>query len=335
MGNSDIYPSDLDSAMGRSLPLEEWLEKALAQEQDEWLINYEFQTDGHADEYLSTIASRSEKTVIALLRKFLFPACCFPQSEAARLKYLEWQSRERAPDQSDSERLFPWKDLLEFEYNRWLLLSKFSKGQIPSWEGIRWVLDLLPHFPRQAIDAINAYILAHAQILPDGRYRGLAEAAEVIRAKYIQSVPGDAREALLSLTPREFEHVVERLFSEMGYKTTLTKTTRDGGRDIIAIREQPGFREKALVECKLYDKSELGYEQVMKLLGVVSNEPASRGVIVTTGHVTQGAEKASPRIEVIGLERLGQLMNEYLGPKWPYHLRGYPVTPNYRKLLLS
>jgi HJR/Mrr/RecB family endonuclease len=39
------------------------------------------------------------------------------------------------------------------------------------------------------------------------------------------------------LNRRLFEEFVAELFHEFGYEVELTKRTRDGGRDVIAIRE--------------------------------------------------------------------------------------------------
>jgi restriction system protein len=315
--------TNFERLCGRALPLDQWLKQLFSKtKKNEVFIDYQFPTDQHKEEYLGSLKPRSEKEVIALLRKFLFPACCFPQVDAYSMNHLKWLSKQpKQPDDSPvAVRLMPYEELIERESTRRLILSTRSGGIIPSWDGIRWVLDLLPHWPRAAIDALNAYILAHAQLLPDGRYDGLDDAISVIRAKYIQEIPGNAHSTLISLTSREFEHLMERLFVEMGYHTTLTKPTRDGGRDLIAEKFESALREKVLVECKLYDRSQVGYKECMQLLGVVSKEPACRGVIVTTGHVTSGARKADPRIEVVDEPKLIQLLNEYLGLKWLNHI---------------
>lgn len=157
-------------------------------------------------------------------------------------------------------------------------------------------------------------------ILPDGRITGLCDAMSVIRAKFIQTIPGNARDALSTLNPREFEQVVAELYAGMRYEITLTKATRDGGRDVIAEKNTAGSKERALIDCKLYNKSQVGREQVSKLLGTVSNERATKGVIVTTGHVTKGAQEFNPRIEVIKFEQLCRLFNEFFGSSWAYRL---------------
>lgn len=74
------------------------------------------------------------------------------------------------------------------------------------------------------------------------------------------------------------------------------------------------------MECKLYDRCDVGFPEVMRLLGVVTKEAASRGVIVTTGHVTEGAATADSRIEVVGQPTLVQLLNEHFGNRWPQHV---------------
>jgi restriction system protein len=319
---------NLERLRGTTLPLDQWLTQLFSEKKSKVFIDYEFPTDEHAEKYLASLNTRSEKEVIALLRKFLFPAGCFPQSDANRMNYLNWLSKQ--PKQTGISpgtiKLMPYEELIERESTHRLILSTSSGGRIPSWDGIRWVLDLLPHWPRAAIDAINAYILAHAQSLPDGRYGGLGDAISIIRAKYIQEIPGDAHSTLISLTPREFEHLIERLFVKMGYRTTLTKPTRDGGRDLIAEKFESGLREKVLVECKLYDRTKVGYKECMQLLGVISKEPACRGVLVTTGHVTSGARKADPRIEVVDETNLIQLLNEHLGLKWPSHINSLIIA---------
>jgi restriction system protein len=313
---------DWDELTGEKLTLDEWLHRVFASESsaETHIVDHHFPTNDHADEYLASIGSRSERDVVRLLRHFLFVAGSFGLHDASLVAWIK-HLRAHPPDENDGPiRIVPFEELIEMEHPRRVLLNVATDGRVPSWDGNRWVLDLLPHYPRSAIEALDAYFLAHAQHLPDGRLHGLSDAISVIRAKFIQAIPGDAREALRALTPREFEHVTERLYSAMGYKTVLTKQTRDGGRDIIATKHEPGVSETVLVECKLYDKTEVGYEQVMKLLGVVSNERASRGAIVTTGHVTRDAASATPRIEIMGFERLCQVMNEHWGPKWPHRL---------------
>jgi restriction system protein len=206
--------------------------------------------------------------------------------------------------------------LMKIEYYR-RLLRGYIKGQV--WEGNTWIIDLLPHWPKVALDALNAYFLAHCQFLPDGRIDGLSDAMALIRARFIQT----PRSALLSsLEPYQFEHLIDKLYSEMGYSTTLTQKTRDGGRDVIAEKSGAAKREKLLIECKTL-KRNIGVQPVRSLLGIVSDEKATKGVFVCTSTFTRDArklERRNPRLDLIDNTDLQVLLNEHLGPTWPEHV---------------
>ncbi|MBV9470518.1 MAG: restriction endonuclease [Abitibacteriaceae bacterium] len=214
--------------------------------------------------------------------------------------------------------------LLSSEYNRRLLAFAAKHSSIPPWEGITWALDLLPHFPRQAISAIDTYFLAHAQQLPDGRIIGLSQSMAVIRAKFIgfPRTQEAAIQFLLEMHPRSFEHLIERLYKEMGYETQITPPKKDGGRDILTKNVKPGKLEHSRIECKRYS-APIGVEISRALLGVVSDEKVNKGVIVTTSRFTKGAKdlaKRNPRLELIDGEHLVPLLNEHFGPRWPLHI---------------
>jgi restriction system protein len=206
-------------------------------------------------------------------------------------------------------------------YYRRLLLLAIKRSKLPPWEGITWILDLLPHFPRKALEGLNAYILAHAQQLPDGRLSGLYEVSEIIRAKFI-GMPGttsDSCKVLVDLKWRDFEILIEELYKEMGYETQLTPPQKDNGRDIIASRKESGKLEHLRIECKRYSEEAVGLKFVQRLLGVVSDEKVNKGVLVTTSRFTKPAQECAnknPRIELINGEQLVLLLNEYLGARW-------------------
>jgi hypothetical protein len=99
-----------------------------------------------------------------------------------------------------------------------------------------------------AIDAIEAYNLAHYYLLPDGRCDGLSDAVAVIRAKYIEAITED--NLANTLDARDFEFLVAALYLMSGYKVEVTQQTRDGGHDVLATKEERGSIERILVECK-------------------------------------------------------------------------------------
>jgi restriction system protein len=319
VSNKDASEAQWDNATGSGLPLEQWLERVFSRaKDDQYLIDYQFPTERHANEYLASVHQRTDDRVTELLRKFLFDSCCFPLTDQMRLAFLRSYARDPKKFKGAGKvRFAPLDRMLRLESTRRLLRSAKTNGAVPAWDGIRWVIDLLPNFPRDALDAVYAYVLAHGQLLPDGRLQGLSDATAIIRARFISAVPGDAVCALESLSSREFEHVIEQLYEALGYETVLTKATRDGGRDVIAKRTAAGTREKVLIDCKLFKKSTVGAAQVMQLLGVVTKEPACRGVIVTTGHVTAPSRTSDPRVEVVDRSQLIELLNENFGANWP------------------
>src|SRR5262249_12807976 len=154
----------------------------------------------------------------------------------------------------------------------------------PPWEGITWVLDLLPGFPQAAVDAAGAYLLAHAQVLPDGRYAGLTDALALIRSRYIGQPGHDAAgrtSALLTLAPRAYERIIERYLHAQKYQTLLTAPGNDGGRDIIATRPTPPPQQAIHVECKNW-ADRVGRPRAQQLLGVVTASKATTGLLVAT-----------------------------------------------------
>jgi len=278
------------------------------------VVDYQFPTDDLRDQYISTIHCRTEQDVKWLLKRFLVPSGMLGVDS----RNIRWLLETRRTNQT----LF--RQLIEREYWRRLLKSYLLKGKVQPWEGISWILDLLPHWPRYALEAISAFTLAHAQELPDGRVEGLEDALVVIRGKYIGTPATEAErlQALLELSSRSFECVVERLYSAMGYRTTLTPKQKDGGFDISGSFDMPGRREQIKVECKRYTAS-VGVEIVRALLGVVTSSRVSRGVLVTTGRFTKPAKafaEQNPRIELISSSQLINLMSEYFGSLWPAKL---------------
>jgi restriction system protein len=200
-------------------------------------------------------------------------------------------------------------------------------GSRPAWEGMTWILDLLPHWPRSALEVVGAYELAHAQQLPDGRIGGLEDIQAIIRAKWLEVLhdPQSAdrkQSSLLSLTSREFEHLIEGLYHAMGYETKLTPARRDGGRDIEAAKRAPSEKQLVLVECKRYAKT-VGVEIPRALLGMVSHENVNKGVIVTTGRFTRGSQRLAQddhRLELLDGHNLIALLDAHVGPRWENQL---------------
>lgn len=296
------------------MPLEDWLNLLFNPPDGVYFTACRFPTPEQRQEYLEGINQRSEEEVYNLLEKFLIPSGTMGKDE--------WNLAGLISAQKDAPEMY--QRMIQRRYYQRLVLYASGESQTPPWEGITWIFDLLPHFPKQAIEGLNAYILAHAQILSDNRYSGLYDAIEVIRAKFI-GLPGTKSEKvqfLFDLHFRDFECLTERLYHYMGYETQLTPAQKDGGRDIIASKRIPGKLEHLRIECKRYN-GPVSIKIVQRLLGVVSDEKVNKGVLVTTGYFTKPAQKfanQNPRLELISGDQLLFLLNEHLGPTWPLRI---------------
>jgi restriction system protein len=293
--------------------LNDWLEIVFNPPKDKLFISNEFPSDKVKQEYLNTIHLRSDEEVKILLLKFLMWSGTIPMDEL-HLQNMIW-------DKDNRPKMFEVKSKLMFFKRLFNYYKNKGKSVVLPWEGITWILDLLPHWPNKALEALDSYILAHAQLFPDSGYSGHCEAEEIIRAKFI-GFPQNTDEYVAELkriTPHEFEFLIQGLYDKMEYKTKLTKQTRDGGKDIIAVKNKPSRKEKLLIECKNYN-SKIGVDKLRNLLGVVSSEKANKGVLVSTSMFTKTAKRFSkdnPRIEIIDCQQLVLLLNEYLGSNWP------------------
>jgi restriction system protein len=91
----------------------------------------------------------------------------------------------------------------------------------------------------------------------------------------------DSRPDLLALNSVEFEHLVRRLFEEIGMKSWVTQASRDEGVDGVAVNEDPLVGGLCVIQAKRY-KNVIGVEAVHALAGVMNDKSATKGILVTT-----------------------------------------------------
>jgi restriction system protein len=154
---------DKDFVDARSMSLQDWLNLLFDQNARGRysFIDYEFPTSEHLLEYLDSIASRNDDEIKKLIRFF-----CIRSGSLGNDSWLLESLRV-------SDQLLPF--VKKFEFGRRMLSGK-------PWEGMTWVLDLIPAWPKDAVNAVDSYILAHAQLLPDGRLRGLGQISQILNA---------------------------------------------------------------------------------------------------------------------------------------------------------
>src|SRR4051812_1601816 len=97
-------------------------------------------------------------------------------------------------------------------------------------------------------------------------------------------------EKLYEFSPRMFESFVAELFRSYGYQVEVTAPSRDGGRDLLVSVLNPLGDFLYFVECKRYRaRTKVGVRQVRQLFGVVEQERATAGILVTTSRFTRAA----------------------------------------------
>jgi restriction endonuclease Mrr len=90
---------------------------------------------------------------------------------------------------------------------------------------------------------------------------------------------------------RRFEELVAELFLGFGYLVELTRRTRDGGKDIIAIKRTE-VNTKYLIECKRPDPGNpIGVSTVRELYGVKVDDGATKAILATTTYFTADAKQ--------------------------------------------
>ncbi len=123
-------------------------------------------------------------------------------------------------------------------------------------------------------------------ILPKTIIQGAKSIKQIMLSIYLK------HKQLFDLHHRKFEELVAELLLSKGYEVELTAQTRDGGKDIIAIKSVDGFPLKYLVECKKWQKDRgVGIEVVRSLCDTVRENGANKGVIFTTSYFTSDARK--------------------------------------------
>ncbi len=119
----------------------------------------------------------------------------------------------------------------------------------------------------------------------------IIDISSVLDAKLLESFRRNPAR-LHQLSPRQFEEIIAILFQEFGFEVELTKRTRDGGKDIVAIRHAAAGL-KYLVECKHYSPERpVGVGVVRELLGTVTLEKGTKGILATTSRFTGSARTA-------------------------------------------
>jgi hypothetical protein len=127
---------------------------------------------------------------------------------------------------------------------------------------------------------------------------------------------------LLALSPRGFEEFMAKLFEGLGYTVELTKSTRDGGVDLICLHALHGIPFRLAVEVKRYKENRpITVQMVRSFVGANKQYEADKLVYVTTSSYTAPAmsfadEYASQLLHLKDYEQIKEWCTEAQTQSW-------------------
>jgi restriction endonuclease Mrr len=156
---------------------------------------------------------------------------------------------------------------------------------------------------------------ARFNLEPSGHDDSIIQVASFIDRALIarlQQYPEDLR----IIDRRKFEQLVAELFAGFGYEIELTQRTRDGGKDIIAIKRRE-VDIKFLIECKRPDPGNpVGVSTVRELYGVKIDDGASKAILATTTYFSHDAKLFSDKhqweLELKDFDAIRVWIGEYM-----------------------
>jgi len=113
------------------------------------------------------------------------------------------------------------------------------------------------------------------------------------------------------ISPREFEEMISKFFSCMGFHIKLGPYVRDFGADIIAKKGE----DKVLVQVKKYETGHhVGAPDVQRTLGSMWKHKANKSILVTTSNFSTEAQEQAREapIELWNWHKLKDKMMNYL-----------------------
>jgi len=132
-------------------------------------------------------------------------------------------------------------------------------------------------------------------------------------AKYFANNP----KLLNSLSPRNFEKLINEILKSLGFETILTPETRDGGKDIIAHYQTPLGDIICHIECKRYSpKNKIGIDVVERFLfNVRDKSKINIGAIFTTSKFSSEsiklADKYKYQLKLFDIDKLKEMLEKY------------------------
>jgi RNA recognition motif-containing protein len=159
------------------------------------------------------------------------------------------------------------------------------------------VVEMLPRSARAAIAQLDGRIFGGRRVtvrqerpLPPNASESEIEVVNRLRKRLLQHYRLRP-EAVRFVDRVAFESLIADLFEAEGFHVELTRRTRDGGYDVVAI-QSGRLNLRLLIECKRpHPGGKIGVGVVRELLSVKADHRATKGVLVTTGSSTRDARE--------------------------------------------
>lgn len=187
-------------------------------------------------------------------------------------------------DETDALRVIEALDGSPFEGRTLTVKEARPLGERP------WGIDALqkksadvPTVDSLSLNAVEEPLLA--EFLCDRPIIEVSNAVSIKLMTYLRDHPLEFQ----TMDRRRFEELIAEIFSGFGYTVELTKRTRDGGVDVIAIRKTI-VAERYLIECKRPDPGNpVGIMPVRALYGVFASQDATKAILATTARFSKDA----------------------------------------------
>lgn len=165
---------------------------------------------------------------------------------------------------------------------------------------------------RSYIGAVSALIIRDQLYLQANRKLQEAMLSNQVEPKHFD-VPNEElalQEYLLQMDPYEFEQHVMSFFQKKGMLSWVTTKSNDAGIDGFAKHDEGLI----VVQCKRFAKHNLvGRPVVQQFKGVIEENTAYKGYIVTTSGFTKEAKESAEKNERLILIDMDELISWHLG----------------------
>lgn len=156
--------------------------------------------------------------------------------------------------------------------------------------------------------SIVAFMIARDEVLRRSSHamrKAMAEEIDQPHRQECESVDSDVRNMLFNMDPYDFEKHVMSFFKDAGLLAWVTKKSNDAGVDGFA-RHSNGL---IVVQCKRHaEDNGVGRPVVQQFKGVIEENSAWRGFIVTTSYFTNEAIESASKNTNVKLIDMNQLL---------------------------